>query len=613
MIERWKIAVISLCIVVALTSWLSSALSLLPEAVSIDLALVAAAIGASFIAFSAVTSLLEGIFGVDVLATAAVVVSIAVGEYLAAAVIAIMLGGGEILEDFASSRASSAIQKLIEASPKTATVIRDGREIEVKVDDVKIGETVVVKPGGKIPVDGIVLNGEATVNQSSVTGESMPAEKSRNDRVYSGTIVQLGALEIKTTAVKEQSTYGKIIQMVKEAEENRAPIERIADKYAKYFTPAILALGIGVYALTGDPLRLASVFVIACPCALVLATPTAIAASIGNSARKGILVRNGESLEKLSSVDTLVLDKTGTITRGQLQVVRITGFNGHSESEVMGLAVAAEKLSEHPVAQAIVSKAKEMRIEAEEMKCFKVHPGLGVRVECEGDRIVVGNERMLREYSVSLGNDGTSYLAKHAGAGTTIFVAKNSNVMGAISLSDAVRDDAKDALNKAKINGVTKTVMLTGDNERIAKLVGEQIGVDEVKFDLMPSDKVDYVKELRAQGHHVAMVGDGINDAPALASSDVGIAMGLRGTDVSIETAGIVLATDDLNRIPKLFKISRATIRIIKANIAIAMAVNVLGIAFSMYGILPPLLASIVHESNALVGLFNSLRLLRVD
>jgi len=342
MIERWKIAVIFLCIVVALASWLSSALSLLPEVVSIEFALVAAAVGASFIALSAVTSLLEGVFGVDVLATVAVVVSIAVGEYLAAAVIAIMLGGGEILEDFASGRASSAIQKLIEASPKTAIVIRDGREIEVKVDDVKIEEAVVVKPGGKIPVDGIVLNGEATVNQSSVTGESMPAEKSKNDKVYSGTIVQLGALEIKTTAVKEQSTYGKIIQMVEEAEKNRAPIERIADKYAKYFTPTILALGIGVYVLTGDPLRLAAVFVIACPCALVLATPTAIAASIGNSARKGILIRNGESLEKLSDVDTLVLDKTGTITRGRLQVVRITGFNGHSESEVMSLAVAAE-------------------------------------------------------------------------------------------------------------------------------------------------------------------------------------------------------------------------------------------------------------------------------
>jgi len=613
MIEKWKIAVISSCVALTLIGWLSSVLSLFSAPVSTNLALAAAAIGASFIAFSAVASLREGVFGVDVLATVAVVVSIAVGEYLAAAVIAIMLGGGEVLEDFASSRASSAIEKLIEDSPKTAIVIRDGKEIEVKIDDVKIGETVIVKPGGKIPVDGIVLNGDATVNQSSITGESMPAEKSANDKVYSGTIVQLGALEIKTTAVKEQSTYGKIIQLVKEAEENRAPIERIADKYAKYFTPTILAIGIGVYALTRDPLRLASVFVIACPCALVLATPTAIAASIGNSARKRILIRNGESLEKLSMVDTLVLDKTGTITRGHPQVVNITGFNGHTESEVIGLAASAEKMSEHPVAKAIVSKAEEMKIKVEASNCFKVHPGLGVRVDCNGDSIIVGNERMLTQYAVSLDSDETGFLKEHAGTGTTIFVAKDGTVIGAISLSDTLRDDAKDALNKARINGVKKIVMLTGDNEHTAKLVGEQISVDEVKSDLMPSDKVDYVKQLRAQGHHVAMVGDGINDAPALASSDVGIAMGLTGTDVSIETAGIVLATDDLNKIPKLFRISRATIRIIKTNIAIAMAVNVLGIALSTYGILPPLLASAVHESNALVGLFNSLRLLRVD
>jgi len=613
MFERWKIVVIASCIVIALVSWLSSMLSLLPVAVSVNLALAAAVIGASFIAFSAGTSLLEGVFGVDVLATVAVVVSIAVGEYLAAAVVAIMLGGGEILEDFAYNRASNAIQKLIAQSPKTAFVIRGGREVEVSIEDVKVGDTVVVKSGGKIPVDGVVLNGQATVNQSSITGESMPAEKSKDDSVYSGTIVQLGALEIRTAAVGQQSTYGKIIHMVEEAEKNRAPIERTADKYAKYFTPTILALGIIVYVLTRDPLRLAAVFVIACPCALVLATPTAIAASIGNSARKGILIRNGESLEKLGKVDSLVLDKTGTITRGSLQVVDVVGFNGHSESEIMKLAATAEKLSEHPVGQAIMGKAKKMGIEVEDAKCFSVHPGLGVQVECEGDSITVGNEGMLKNRFISLNSEGEGYLARRARLGTTVFVAKNDTIIGAIVLSDTLRDDAKDALSKARINGVIKTVMLTGDNEHVAKLVGEQIGVDEVQFDLMPSDKVNYVEELRAKGHRVAMVGDGINDAPALASSDVGIAMGLRGTDVAIETAGIVLATDDLNRIPKLFRISRATIRIIKTNIAIAMVVNVLGITFSTFGILPPLLASIVHESNALVGLFNSLRLLRVD
>lgn len=613
MTEKWKTAVIFAIVSAALISWLSSALSLLPEAAYAGLALIAAAIGASFIAFSAVTSLREGVFGVDILATVAVVVSIAVGEYLAAAMIAIMLGGGEILEDFASNRASDAIKKLVEASPKTATVIRDGKEVGVDIEDVKIGETVLVKSGGKIPVDGVVLNGQATINQSSITGESMPAEKSINDTVYSGTIVQLGALEIRTAAIGEQSTYGKIIHMVKEAEEKRAPIERMADKYAKFFTPAILALGIFVYALTRDPLRLASVFVIACPCALVLATPTAIAASMGNSARKGILIRNGESLEKLSNVDSLVLDKTGTITMGSPQVARVIGFNGVSEFDVLKLAVTAEKLSEHPVAHAIAGRAKELGIEPQDVDQFKVHPGLGVQIECGGDRITVGNDRMLKKHSISLSYEAASYLTKLANLGTNVFVVKNSTIVGAIELSDTLRENVKGALSRTKISGVARTIMLTGDTEQVAKSVGEQIGVDEVKFDLMPSDKADYIKELQAQGHHVAMVGDGINDAPALASSEVGIAMGLRGTDVAIETAGIVLATDDLDRIPKLFRISKATMRIIKINIVIAMIVNVLGIGLSTYGILPPLLASIVHESNALVGLFNSLRLLRVD
>ena len=612
MIEKWKMAVISLCIALTLIGWFSSALSLFPATLSTNLALAAAAIGASFIAFSAVASLCEGVFGVDVLATVAVVVSIAVGEYLAAAVIAIMLGGGEILEDFASSRASSAIEKLIEASPKTAIVIRDGKEIEVKIDDVKIGETVIVKPGGKIPVDGVVLNGEATVNQSSITGESMPAEKSANDKVYSGTIVQLGALKIKTTAVKEQSTYGKIIQLVKEAKENRAPIERIADKYAKYFTPTILAIGIGVYALTGDPLRLASVFVIACPCALVLATPTAIAASIGNSARKRILIRNGESLEKLSTVDTLVLDKTGTITRGRPQVVNITGFNGHSESEVIGLAASAEKLSEHPVAQAIVSKAEEMKVKVEGSNCFKVHPGLGVRVDCNGNSIIVGNERMLRQYAVPLDRDETGFLREHTGTGTTIFVAKNSTVIGAILLSDTLRNDAKDALNKARINGVKKTVMLTGDNERTAKLVGEQISVDEVKPDLMPSDKVDYVKQLRAQGHYVAMVGDGINDAPALATSDVGIAMGGRGVDVALESADVVLVRDELLRILYVHELSTMTVKIAKQNIAISLAAKFALGALGLAGLIPLWFTVASGDDGVTILTFlNTLRLIR--
>ena len=612
MIERWKVVVISSCIALAAISWVSSILALLPRPISDLMGIMAAALGASFIAFSAINSLLEGVFGVDVLATTAVTVSMIFGEYLAAAVVAIMLGGGEILEGVAYNRASKAIQKLIEASPKTAIVVRDGKEVEVKIEEVIRGDTVIVRPGGKIPVDGVIFNGQATVNQSSVTGESVPVEKFKGDQIYSGTIVELGALEIQATAVGDDSTYGKIISMIKEAEENRAPIEKTADKYAKYFTPIILTIGALVFIVTRDPLRLAALFIIACPCALVLATPSAIVASIGNAARKGILIRNGESLEKLSKVDVLVLDKTGTITTGRLEVVDVKGF-GHDESEVMRLAATAEKLSEHPIAKAILRKSDETGVETENTRNFDVSPGLGVRVETDKGLITVGNEKLLKNHSISIGDEVDCYLQEQKKAKTTILVAKDDQVIGVINLSDNIRDDVKGAIVRARMNGISKTVLLTGDNEYIAKMVGDQIGVDEVRSNLLPSDKVDFVKELRSKGHRVAMVGDGINDAPALAASDVGIAMGISGTDVAIETAGIILATDDLNRIPKLFHIGRATIKIIKLNIALAMAVNILGIAFSAWGVIPPLVASLIHEGNALAGMLNSLRLLRVD
>ena len=611
MVERWKVVVISACVVLAVTGWVSSFFLLLPRSMSDLMSIIAAALGAFFIGFSAFNSLREGVFGVDVLATIAVVVSIALGEYLAAAVVAIMLGGGEILESFAFNRASKAIQKLIEESPKTAIVVRGGKEVDVKIEEVRLGEMVIVRPGGKIPVDGVITNGQATINQSSVTGESLPIEKTLGDKVYSGTLVELGALEIKVTAIGEDSTYGKIIAMVRDAEENRSPIERTADRYAKYFTPIILILGASVYLITRDPLRLASIFVIACPCALVLATPTAVVASIGNSARKGILIRNGEILERLGKVDVLVMDKTGTVTLGRLDVVDVKGF-GYDESEILRLAATAEKLSEHPIAKAVLRKASDMKVETENPKNIEVRPGLGVRVENKEGWITVGNEKMLHEYSIQLGNEAEKYLQEYSG-GTSIIVAKNESVIGVLRLTDALKEDVKGALDKAKINGVVKTVMLTGDNSKVAKTVGEQIGVDEIKSDLLPSDKVDYIKELRSQGHSVAMIGDGINDAPALAASDVGIAMGLGGTDVAIETAGVILATDDLNRIPKLFRISRETIKIIKLNIAIAMTVNIVGIALSASGALSPLIAAVIHESNALVGMINSLRLLRVN
>ena len=609
---KWKIILLAICFTLAASSWVSSTFSLLSKPTSEILGLSAAVLGASLIAHSAVTSILGGVFGIDLLATIAVAASVAVGEYVAAAVVALMLGGGEVMESYASKRASKAIQKLIEDSPKTAVVIREGREIVVRIEDVKLGETVIVKPGERIPVDGIVLKGQASINQASVTGESLPVDKSQGDTAYSGTIVELGALELKVTAVGEESTYGRIISMVKEAEENRAPIERVADKYARYFTPIILALGLGVFLYTRDLLRVASVFVIACPCALTLATPTAVIASMGNSARRGILIRNGESLEKLSRVDTLVLDKTGTITTGHPKVVDMKAFHDQPESEVIRLAAIAERYSEHPIARAILRKAEEMGLKPEAPSEFEVEPGLGVRVESESGLITVGNRKMLEKYSIPVNEEATGCMPNQPATQNVVFVARDKRIVGVLCVSDALRDNVRETLRQVKLNGVGRTVMLTGDNEYVAKMVGEQIGVDDIVSNVLPAGKVDYVHRLRETSHRVAMVGDGINDAPALAEADVGIAMGITGKDVTIETASVVLPSDNVDRLPTLLKIGRETMKIIKQNIVFAMTVNVLGIALSVNGSIPPLLASVIHESNALIAMFNSLRLLRV-
>lgn len=609
---KLKIAILTCSTALALLSWLSSMLSLLPRITSDVLGLFAVILGGSLVAYSAMTSLLKHIIGIDLLATFAIVASSIEGEYVAAAIVALMLGGGEVLESYAFNRASKAIQKLVESSPKTAVVIRDGNEVTVRAEDVKLGERVIVKSGEKFPVDGIVLKGEASVNEAPVTGESMPVGKSEGDKVYSGTVLELGALELKVTAVGEESTYGRIISMVKEAQKNRAPIESTADRFAKYLTPAILVLGIGVFLYTGELLRVASIFVIACPCALTLATPTAIVTSIGNSARRGILIRNGESLEKLSQIDTLVLDKTGTITIGHPQVVDVKAFDGKTDSEVIRLAATAEKYSEHPIAKTILRKAEDMQLKLEEAGEFKVQPGLGVRIENEDGTITVGNEKMLTTYSISLNNEAAGCLPNEVAAQNVVFVARNDKITGAICVSDALRADVKETLRKVRKNGVEKTLMLTGDNRYIAKMVGSQVGVDEIVSDVLPAEKADYIYKLKSEGRRVAMIGDGINDAPAMAASDVGIAMGVSGTDVAIETAGVVLATDNIDKVPTLLRISKETIKVVKQNIAFAMIVNTLGITLSIYGLILPLLASVIHETSALITLFNSLRLFRV-
>jgi Cd2+/Zn2+-exporting ATPase len=611
MVDRAKLYLLLSTVALASISWVSQTLSLLPPYAYEGLALMGAVLGAVFIGHSALITLLKGVFGIDLLATVAIVASIWLGEYLAACVVVLMLGGGEILEGIISDRASSAIDRLIEAFPKTATVVRDGVEVEVSVSEITLGETVSVKPGGIIPVEGVVLEGRATVNQASVTGEPLPVEKVAGEEVLSGSLVELGAVRIEARAVGDASTYGKIIHMVREAEENQPPIVRLADRFAGYYIPVILMIGLGVYLWTREPLRMASVFIIACPCALTLATPVAVAASIGNSARKGILIRDGESLQKLADVDTVVMDKTGTVTVGRPEVVEVRGFNGFTEEEVLGLAAGAERHSEHPIAKAVLRKADELDVEPEACSSFEVLPGLGVCVTHGGLELVVGSEKLMRERGVELPQEARDRLEEDA-VHTSIFVARGEEVAGALLIADALRNDVDRVVADARRSGASRIVMLTGDRREVAEAVASRIGVDEIASDLLPAEKVEHVKRLKEEGG-VLMVGDGINDAPALATADVGVAMGLTGTDIAIETAGITLSTNNLDRIPKLLRIGRATMGVIKLNVAFAMLVNAVGITLSALGIVSPLTASVIHEGNALLVMFNSLRLLRID
>jgi heavy metal translocating P-type ATPase len=492
-------------------------------------------------------------------------------------------------------------------------MIRNGIEIEVPVSEIKAGDVVVVKPGGMITVDGEVISGNATINQSSVTGESLPLEMQLGDNVLSGSIVELGAVQIRTRVVGAESTYGRIITMVKEAEEHQAPIVRLADRFAGYYIPVILILGLVVYFFTRDPLRMASVFIISCPCALTLATPMAVAASIGNSARKGILIRNGASLQKLADINTVILDKTGTLTLGRPEISEVKGFNGTPDHIVLALAAGAERHSEHPVARAVLKRAEEQGIQSVECSEVETHPGMGICVTHDETRITVGSEKLLRRQGIIVTDEATAYLSKRHTYQSTILVAKNLELLGALTVSDVLRENVSEVIVDTRRSGASRIVILTGDKREVADEVGAMIGVDEVVADLLPSEKVAHVKRLKEGSGKVMMVGDGINDAPSLATADVGVAMGLTGTDIAIETAGITLSNNRLEGVPKLLRIGRETMKVVKLNIAFALVVNAIGIILSATGQVTPLMASVIHESNALLVMLNSLRLLRVD
>jgi len=552
-----------------------------------------------------------GKLGAEGFMSLGVIAAFAIGEFLSAAVIAFFMLIADFLEDFTVDKSRRAISDLIEATPKTARVRRSGKEVEVPVEQIRTTDLVIVKPGERIPVDGKIASGRSSVNQAPITGESIPVEKNPGDAVFAGTINELGVLYIKTLKVGKDTTIGRIIELVEEAQQSKAPVQRVADRFTTYFTPIILGVTIIAYFITRNPIAAITVIIVGCPCAVALATPLAVVAGIGKASKHGILVKGGIYLETLGKVDTVVIDKTGTLTLGEPQVTDVKAFGEHDEKEIITLAAVTEKHSEHPLAHAIMRKAQEYGVEVPDPREFYVVRGKGVIAKYGKQRVIIGNKELLRDQRVGISKHVEDYLSKKEEEGkTAILLAHDAKVCGMIGVADVLRGKAVPAIRELGDRGV-RLVMLTGDNPRTAKAIAKQVGIDEVLAEMMPEEKVDKVKEITRRGNIVAMVGDGINDAPALAQASVGIAMGVMGVDAAIEAADVALMTDDLTKVSAAIDIGKKTFRTIRQNLVIGILFNVIGISLAASGFLSPIAAAIAHVLPDTLVFANSAKLFR--
>jgi Cu+-exporting ATPase len=530
---------------------------------------------------------------------------------------------GQVLELRARSRTGAAIRSLLDLAPRTARVLRDASEQDIPLDQVHVGDRIRVRPGEKIPIDGVILEGHSSIDESMITGESAPVQKTEGSRVIGATVNASGSFIMRGERVGSETLLSQIVNMVSQAQRSRAPIQRLADKVAGWFVPAVIALSIVTFiawAIFGPQPRLAhaivnavAVLIIACPCALGLATPMAIMVGTGRGAHVGVLIKNAEALETLEKVDTLVVDKTGTLTEGKPRVTSFSTGNALGEFEPLRLAASVERASEHPLASAIVAAAQERNLTLSDVRDFESRPGKGIVASVDGKRVAVGNTAMLREE----GLDGKAFLVGSSSMGTAIFIAVDHKFAGSISVSDPIKQSARTAIRELKQQGL-RIVMLTGDNRVVAENVSRELGIDEFHAEVLPGDKAKIVKDLQQQGRTVAMAGDGINDAPALAQADVGIAIGT-GTDVAIESAGITLLKGDLAAIARARKLSRATMKNIRQNLFFAFIYNSIGvpiaggILYPFFGVLlSPILAAAAMSFSSVSVITNSLRLRNV-
>ncbi len=534
-----------------------------------------------------------------------VIAALAVGQWTTAAIVVLFMRIGDYVEGFTAERARRAVKDLTQLSPQTARVERNGVEQEVPIQAVAIDEVVIVRPGEQIPVDGVVTDGQATVNQATITGESMPVDVAAGASVYAATIAQLGHLRIRVTRIGADTTFGRVIKLVEDAETNRADVQRLADRFSSYFLPVVATIAAVTFLLSRDPLSTAAVLVVACSCSFALATPIAMLASIGANAKRGLLIKGGKYLELLAKADVVLLDKTGTLTLGQPQITDIVTLNGKSETEILTVAAAAERYSEHPLGAAVRDAGEERGLVRLQPDSFVALPGLGIRAQVAGNAVAVGNHRLLTQ---SIDTPAIQALTEQGKS--LLYVLENDVPVGVLAAADTVRPEVPDAVRALQALGIRHIELLTGDHERTAATLAQQIGIT-YQANLLPEDKVSVVKRYQAKGHTVVMVGDGVNDAPALAQADVGIAMGAAGTDIALEASHIALMRDDWRLVPEAFHSARRTMRIVKMNLVFTVLYNTVGLTLAAFGFLPPIFAAAAQSVPDLGILGNSSRLLK--
>lgn len=550
----------------------------------------------------------------DVLVSMALIASVCIKENFTAGEVAFIMQLGGLLEELTVSKAREGIEKLVHLTPRTARVIKGSEEKIIPAEEVRQGDILRILAGETVPADGIIISGSTSVNQAVMTGESLPVDKTVGDEVSSGTVNQFGTFDMKATRVGEDSSVQRMIRLVQSADASKAKIVGVADRWATWIVVTALTASVLTWLITGEIIRAVTILVVFCPCALVLATPTAIMAGIGNATKHGFLIKEGDALERLAKVNIITFDKTGTLTYGTPEVTEIKSLCEMSEEEIFRFTASAEKMSEHPLGKAVVSgyrkKYSDKIDELKKPENFEMQVGKGIIAEIGGMRILAGNKKLMSENGIAVSEEVISATERNIKKGSTVIYVASNKILGYIVLSDTVRKESKQTIKRISETGV-KPVLLTGDNGNSARNISSQLGISEVKSDCLPEDKLNYIKKKQSENYSVCMVGDGVNDAPALKTADVGIAMGGAGSDIAVDSADIALVDDEVKELPHLLELSKRMMVTIKCNLTFSMALNFISIILAITGILQPVVGAIVHNAGSVIVIINSAMLLK--